>query len=348
MSEDYDYIIVGQGLAGTCLAYSLMQHGMRILVIDESQGHSASKIAAGLFNPITGRNMVLTWQAEKLFSYLPLFYKSLQKLLNRQFFNIIPIYRPFYNVKEQNRWMSEVSDRRYSSFVKAVFDTSQHLEYLEDPFGGMLIKNAGYVNVPTLLHHFNEYLNELGMIKDEVFDIKKLELNSHHVVYKDYTARKVIFCEGPVGVSNYLFKSVGYRPVKGEILLVKAQNIPKWIISKGIFILPGNEELVVGATYDRNDQGWNTTTSAGAWLENKLTNLYHSNYKIVSQRAGIRPTIIDRRPVIGIHPSFSPIGIFNGLGTKGVSLAPYFAEQFVQHLLHGVPLEKEVDVKRFF
>ena len=58
--------------------------------------------------------------------------------------------------------------------------------------------------------------------------------------------------------------------------------------------------------------------------------------------------MVDRRPVIGCHPEEDRVAIFNGLGTKGVSLAPYFSDLFAQHLVENRQLCSEVDVRRFF
>ena len=61
-----DYLIVGMGLAGSALAYFLSKNGKKIALIDNNIDQTSSKIAAGLYNPITGRKMVKTWMAPKM------------------------------------------------------------------------------------------------------------------------------------------------------------------------------------------------------------------------------------------------------------------------------------------
>lgn len=47
-------------------------------------------------------------------------------------------------------------------------------------------------------------------------------------------------------------------------------------------------------------------------------------YNVVEHKAGVRPSVSDRRPVLGPCKDYEQLVVFNGLGTKGVSLAPFF------------------------
>ncbi|MGZ3929944.1 MAG: FAD-dependent oxidoreductase, partial [Bacteroidia bacterium] len=82
-------------------------------------------------------------------------------------------------------------------------------------------------------------------------------------------------------------------------------------------------------------------------LEKKLQHITTEFYEVKDHRAGVRPSVIDRRPVIGAHPQHRNMYVFNGMGTKGVMLAPYFAEQLIRHIYQGTSLIAEVKSSRF-
>ena len=119
------------------------------------------------------------------------------------------------------------------------------------------------------------------------------------------------------------------------------------IYNRGVFVLPqAGNKAIVGATYDREDLSWTPTEKARQVLQARLQRMFKLSYTVQEQWVGIRPATFDRRPLIGLHPQYPQLGIFNGLGTKGVSLAPYLAETFVEHLLSRKPLPPAVRLSR--
>ena len=70
-------------------------------------------------------------------------------------------------------------------------------------------------------------------------------------------------------------------------------------------------------------------------------------YDIVDHIASERPANRERKPFVGLHPIKKNIGIFNGMGTKGCSLAPYYAAELTNHLIHQTPINPLADVQRF-
>ena len=351
MRRDYDYIIVGQGLAGTCLADALRRQGKRVLVIDDSRQQSASMVAGGLYNPITGRNMVLTWMAKELFDYFPVFYGQIEDELGIKLLNDKPIFRPFTSVEELNGWQGKYSEAIYKPYVSEVVTDSNKNPIIKNPFGGLEIKQTGYLNTKSLLSGYRKLLEDDQSYLDEKFDGAKLNLKDENIVYKGHSAGKVIFCEGPAVDSNPWFDQIKIVPLKGEVLTVKTSSPVEKIYNKGIFILPiesKDNTCLVGSTYLRNDLSWSPTVEGRNEIEEKLKQVLNCKFEVVDQRAGVRPTVIDRRPVMGMHPENEKIAIFNGLGTKGVSLAPYFAEHFAGHLTQNRILLSAVNVTRFF
>lgn len=343
-----DYLIVGQGLAGTLLSYHLLKRGKKIKVLDAEHQQTASRAAAGIFNPVTGRVMVKTWKADELFPYLGNCYDELEQLTNAHFLHKINIYRPFSSIREQNEWIPKGDNKEFASYVDYVAEKSVFGQYAHDKFGGIVLKQSGYVDLPLLLETYRNYLKQLGIFEKHNFSDDLLEIYSNHIQYNGYSARKIIFCDGPEGRKNTFFEWLPFRPVKGEVLYVKLAKQLPMIFNRGVFVLPLKEDIYkVGATYDHKELNYLPTAKAKDYLCRKLETLLHIDYEIIGQEAGVRPATKDRRPMVGLHPDHKPLGIFNGFGSKGVSLTPYFANHFAAFLEGEAALDEAIDINRF-
>ncbi|SRR5690606_3927268 len=346
---DRDYIIVGQGLAGSVLALTLMSKGATVMVINQTNPNSSSMVAGGLYNPITGKEMKVTWLAERLFPALHSFYTKAEELTGAIFLHPMPIYRPFLSVQEQNDWMAKSAEPKYSAFVEAIFSTSQYGTHLHDSYGGILLKQGGFLDVPVFLEACKKYLLEQGAYMEDIFQNDDLILGTDQVNYRKITAGRIIYCNGLAVLDSPYFEWLPFRPVKGEILqgaFSKPHNI---IFNRGVFVLPykGNMSKV-GATYNWQDLSNEPTEKARMELLEKLDKLMAIPFDIVEQKTGIRPATKDRRPFVGLHPTQKLLGIFNGFGAKGVSLAPYFAEQLAMCMEQKTAIDHEVNINRCF
>lgn len=344
----YDYIIVGQGLAGSCLAYQLLKKKQRVLVIDAEKEKTSSKIAAGLFNPITGRKMVKTWQADLLFPYLLSFYSELEQVLNTTFLHQRPIYRPFNDTETYNEWMGQSADEDHNNYISDVFPESQ-FDYVDDQHGGIRLNSCGYLDIKLFLQVFKNYLVDREAYQRLKFDPSQLRIENDHVSYQQLNAKKIIFCLGTYENSTF-FDWLPFKLVKGDILSVRfKQPIDEEVVyNKGVFAFKHlNEDFWVGSTYHHEVLDWESSSKAKKEIEDKLQKMLKIGFEIMGQRSGIRPATVDRKPFIGMHPNDDKIGIFNGLGAKGVSLAPYFSEHFCDYLLNKEKLNENADIQRF-
>ena len=346
--KEYDYIIVGQGLAGTCLASELLDRGKTVLVFDSKNLPSSSLVAGGLFNPITGRNMVLTWKANLLFPFLQKFYKRLEEKLGERFLFNMPLYRPFVTNEDLNSWQGKSTEDRYLSFVEFISSNSYHPDYVKNDLGGIMLGQTGYLNTGKLLTKFQSMLREKEILIEEEFLPEKINFNGSFIVYKEYLASKIVLCDGPTGFGNKLVENIRFHPLKGEVLHLKIDYNSNFILNRNAFVLPREGGYIAGSNYDLSGKDWQPTDAARIEISSRIDKILNINYEIVGQRAGLRPTTHDRRPVLGLLPTYPHIGVFNGLGTKGVSLAPYFAHQFANFLTKGTEIDKEVQIGRFF
>lgn len=343
-----DVLVVGQGLAGTALAWSLIRAGKSVLVIDRVNPASASMAAAGLYNPITGPNLALAWDAHRFFPVIEPFYREIEKETGESFLHPMPIYRPFNSAAQQNDWSGRWSDPRYNPFIASFSAFSKGDPVLRDPWGGLTLAGGGFLDLPMMLSCFRSFLAQRGMLLDEHFDAGHLTVGSGNVLYKAHRAERIVFCTGHRLPPGSRFDWLPLKPLKGETLLLKVDADIETIYNRGCFIIPLQKGLCrAGSTYNRNDLSTVPTENGRSEIEKKLNNLISASYDVVGQAVGIRPASVDRRPLLGFHPEFPVLGVFNGLGSRGVSMAPVLSRIMTRNLLQGTPIEMSVKINRF-
>jgi glycine/D-amino acid oxidase-like deaminating enzyme len=343
-----DYLIIGQGICGTFLSYYLQKAGKTIFVVDEAQPFSATKVASGVINPVTGRRVVTTWMIETL---LPFAWEACNSIGNEFAETIIEqkntiSFAPSYQMKETyEKRMSEAG-----SYIKPVADNEAYKQYFNYIFDCYSIEPTYLINLYPLLKGWRIKLAESKSLSDESFDISMLAVHEDHITYKNIIAEKIVFCNG-VNTFNYdYWKNLPYVYNKGQALIVDVPDLPATNIYKygALSLVPWYDGLWwVGSSYENE---FETTEPTHAFLENmgkQLHSILNIPFTVIDHLSSIRPATLERRPFVGLHPQYNVIGIFNGMGTKGCSLAPYFAKQFADHLVYGKPIDALADVKRF-
>lgn len=345
-----DYIIVGQGIAGSLLAYKLLKADKKIIVLNDESLPTSSQVAGGIFNPITGKNLDKTWLADKIFPYLKDFYLSLEKEFNTTFYHETNLYRPFANEEQQKHFMRLTDEYDLGNYIKIISANNTEYSAITNTLGGLHTSFAGWVNVPKMIENFGKHFRSREVYRAEKFVYEALEVSENEVIYKDIEAKRIIFCEGYYASQNPFFNWIPFNPAKGETLLadVEGYNIAE-IVNQGSWIIPlGGGKCRIGSTYVWDKLDWETTESGRALISSKIDKFLLRSYNITNQEAGIRPTTKDRRPFVGNHPLHNNVYVFNGLGTKGVSLAPFFAEEMLCFLEKNKVLMSESNIKRFY
>ena len=264
------------------------------------------------------------------------------------FFHPQSIYRPFRSEREKADYLALTTDPAIQPYIAEAVDNARYSSCINNPFGGLEVTQAGWLDLKEFVRIIKGYFVRKNQYFEGLVEHEDLKIKPDKVVWKDIDFTRVIFCDGVQARDNPLFSWLPHNPVKGQILTAVAETYSvKNIVNQGVFILPVREGLLrIGATYSWHDLDWQTTGEGREFLEKKVQEILRVPYQVVAQQAGIRPSTNDRRPFVGLHPEHPNIGIFGGMGTKGVSLAPYLANQFSRHLLDGEDLEPEANISR--
>ena len=342
-----DYIIVGLGLAGLAACEWLERLGKSFVVIDSNQ-EAASKVAAGLYNPVILKRYTMPWRAIEQFDLAMQFYGGLEEKLGVPILQKLPLQKVFSSVEDQNNWFAASDRVGLNRFVKPRLVKNENQNIIT-PFDFGEVQETGRIDIKKLLEEYRDYLNERNCIISERFDHEKVELHKDGVTYKDHKVNRIIFAEGYGLKNNPYFNTLPLVGNKGEYLLIKAPDLQLTeAVKSSFFIVPlGDNHYKVGATFNWEDKNWKTTDTAKSELIEKLKKLIDCDFEVIDQEAGMRPTTGDRRALIGVHPKHSQLAVLNGLGTRGIMAGPYLSKILINHLVAAATIPEEIDIKRF-
>ena len=369
--KEVDLLVVGQGLAGTWLSYYLQQAGLTFCVIDSLNPDGASLRAAGLINPVTGRRMVTTWMIDELMPFASMSYRAMEKMLRESFSATTKMFEETQVLKEKRIieetrifeetevidffpgvQMLQAFQKRYEedpAYLEPGKDREKYAEWFRYDFGWGSIRPCYLVAVEKLLSAWRSWLKQKDILIESSFDLNMLDRRAGGIHYAGIDARYIIFCDGKSSAANTYFEKLPFAMNKGEGLLVEIKGLPpNRVFKKGMSLVPYRENIFwLGSSYEwefKDDLPSNIfRIHAENWLKHNLK----LPYRVMEHFAALRPATLERRPFVGIHPLYPQIGILNGLGTKGCSLAPYFANQLVNKIKELGAIDPLADIKRF-
>lgn len=343
-----DFLIVGNGLAGISFAEIALQNNKSIFVFDNNSQPS-SRVAGGLYNPVVLKRFSEVWKAKEQIDFAFPLYHNIQSKLDVVFDFEMPILRKLFSIEEQNNWFQAADKPNLAPFLDSKLVTNSY-ESIVSPFHYGKVNHTGYLEISILIEAYSNYLKSLNSFSDDAFVYDEIEFLDGFIQYKNIKARHIIFAEGFGLHANPYFNDLPLDGTKGELLIIKAPKLQLDVVVKSnVFILPiGNDLYKVGATYDWSDKTNKPTEAGKQELVEKLSELISCDFEIIKHFAGVRPTVKDRRPLVGTHPIHSQLHVLNGLGTRGVMLGPYLANQLFQHIENSIPLEKEIDITRCY
>mgnify|MGYP001230362403 FL=1 len=345
-----DYLIIGQGLAGSILSWTLQQHKQSFLIIDNHYQNAASQVGAGLINYISGKRLTLTWEAQTLIPFAKKFYTTIETQLNTSFFKPLTEIRFLMTPEEENYAKKRLKDPKFKPYLSTITSNPT------SPFKQVTINQSSILNIPQFLnalHHNFTKNNQL--IQSQMNWSQLCQTNQgieYHYKNKKIKAKNLILCVGSKLTETPWFSNIHYRLAKGETITIKIpQNQSTQIYNFGKWLIPFNNHWRLGATYEWNELNHTPTLKGKKELLDNLNKAHFlssqiTDTDIINHQAAIRCIVPDNAPIIGTHPHYKHIHVLGGLGSKGVMIAPYYAQQLVNHLLKKDPLPPHVDCKR--
>ncbi len=346
-NQNYDFLILGQGLAGSLLGWNLEQQKQSYLIIDLPNRNSASGVSAGIVNPLIGRSFNLPWNFSVLNAEARSLYQELSSKFASNFLHDKKILRVLNSPKQQEQINQKLQIKEYQEYIGEQIGCYQSLNFKHQAFW---TNKSYWIDITGLVESLRNFFIAQKRLLELNFDYQQLEISIDKISYQNLNFKKVIFAEGYRAINNPFADFLEFRPAKGEILDLKIPDLNlDFILNFGHFLLPlGSDCYRLGATY-----GWSD------WEEELLLNQEHPllvaleeltklPYEIIRQKLGVRPIVAGQKPVIGQHPSYPDLYFLNGLGSKGALLAPYSAKQLINHLLSQEVINPEISTARFY
>jgi glycine/D-amino acid oxidase-like deaminating enzyme len=343
-----DVLIIGQGICGTFLSYYLQKENKTFIVIDDHAADAPSRVAAGIINPVTGRRMVTVWMADTLLPFSWKAYSEIGQELGITAISQKNIIDFFPNPFMRESFLKKMEEN--DPYVHTYPEQNHFNDFFHYEFGCGEIRPAYTAHLETLLPAWRRKLQQDGRLREEHFDHNHLQTGETQVVYKDITADFIIFCDGPGGNENPFFKQLPFAPNKGEALLLEIAGLPPHhIYKKSMTLVPMATPGLfwIGSAYLWDFDHRDPTPAFRKNTELVLREWLRLPYRILDHYAALRPATLERRPFAGLHPVHKKVGLLNGMGTKGCSLAPFFAKELTDHLVYKQPLTPEADIHRF-
>jgi len=343
-----DFLIIGRGLSAAVLMHELHQSGLSFNTIGLPNLSLSSRVAAGIWNPVVFKRMTAGWMAKEFTENMLPFYQACENKTGQKFVTPRSIIRPFNEGQEETLWSKRANDS-LKDFLDPVIYRHDFPKGFIINRGFGLVKQSGNLEVANFID-----ATEL-FFKDQVHHARvvysDIHIETEKVSWQKLTAKNILFCEGHLVQHNPWFNWAPLKPAKGEILHIDCPGIDPGlhIFNKDGFILKLKDTTFkVGATYAWDDFTDQPTELRRAELEEKVRQMTQLPFTVKAHLAGVRPSSLDRRPLIGPHPHYRHVWIFNGLGAKGVLMAPYFAKNFVHFYKQTAPLHPEADIKRYY
>ncbi len=342
-----DYIIVGLGLAGLSFSEELIQNNKSFVVFEDASQLS-SLVAGGMYNPVILKRFTPAWNAHQQMQLALPFYDKLAKRFQQQINTQFLTKKIFTSVADENNWFTACDKPVLSHYMKPKIKRDK-IEGVNTHLGYGELVGTGWINTRILLSKYKEFLKSKNVLIEKSFQYDAVHIDKDAIKYKEITAKKIVFCEGFGMLKNPFFNYLPLNGTKGETLEIHAPNLKiDFQLKSTVFIFPlGNDLYKVGATFNWTDKTSLPTEEGRNELTKKLNKIITVPYTIVGQSAGIRPTVKDRRPLIGTHHSHKNVAVLNGLGTRGVLIAPTVAKALYNHLEKKIPLDTEIDIKRY-
>lgn len=342
--QNVDYIIVGDGYAALFFAHQLILNDKSFIIYSEGK-KSASQISAGIINPVVLKKFTTFWKAQEQIDFLQKTLSEIAEYTGENYLIDAPIHRIFHDENEQKLWLKKSDHTDLNSFLDKKFIP---LNTVKNDFSTGKVNQSARLNVEGFFHGMINFLSHNNNIITEYFDYNILDTSEN--TYKEFKFKHIVFCEGMGVRLNPYFSDIPVNPNKGHHIRVKLSHSLNHniTIKKKHFLFQLNNELYFyGGTYDRDQIHESVDDSAVEQLKNGLSEFYQNEFDVKEVHFGFRPTVKDRRPIIGKHPEINNLYVFNGLGARGILNGCYFSKALFDFIENDIPLHEEISLNRF-
>ncbi len=339
-----DVIIVGQGIAGSLLAHELEKRGKTFVIYDKGHMSSSTAVSSGLINPITGRNYVKSWMIDDFLPVAITIYQEISSKIDTNFVGNKPVIRGIHTPKDENQWHSRLAMDGYGEYISEDYDGPEYDDYLREIFQWGSVKQSCNIHTQDLLSGLRAHYAAIGVLREEPFLYEDIVMSTSALSYQGIVTEHIVFCDGAQVVNNPYFNWLPFRPAKGEVVIVRIPGFPdSHIVKHHKFLVPlGDDIFWIGSTYEWEFKDGSPSAAKRDELVGFLERYLRVSYEVIDHRAAVRPSTKYRRPFVGEHPEHERLLIFNGLGTKGISIGPYWAEYLCGLLYDGVHIHSEL------
>jgi glycine oxidase len=317
-------LIVGQGLAGTALGLELEQAGIDFAIASEGHAAAASRVAAGLVNPVTGQRWVKSARVDELLPVAREAYARWSALLGVELWHPLRLTRLWRDEEERGFVTAKIARGELAPYATDAGLTAR----------GVTLAGAAWVDLPALLAAGARRWREQDRLRERRVEAADVKFCADEVEWGGERFATLVLCGGSDRLVRAWFVGAPFATAKGEILTVSGAGLAgDEGVSRGTWLLGrADGSARVGATYERERDDGEITAGARAQLLSAAELLAGRTLEVREQAAGVRLTLPDRLPIAGRHPACAALGIFGALGSKGSLWAPWLARIWSEHL----------------
>ncbi|MCA9393945.1 MAG: FAD-binding oxidoreductase [Candidatus Omnitrophica bacterium] len=330
-----NYLIIGQGIAGSSLAYHLLKAGARVVIVDHHHHESSSVVSTGILNPLSGKRFALTPGYDQYFAAATEFYADAAKLFSETFFEPMPVVRLLRSKSEGDKLQRKIETGEISDYIFKQYSPGHFQSLLCDDQGAVEIRHGGVCHTSRLMEVLKQYFIRKGCLVNERFYYDEIGFSADGAIYQGEEFDKVIFCEGYKAQFNPWFQHLNFKSIKGEVLRVRMgrRDISRRVLLRGTWLAPSTGDLWAAGGSAATDELDGLPTAAGHdTIMDGLKNIIHTDAEVLHHQAAVRPFLNHQNPIVELHPRFPQMAIFNGLGSKGFLVAPWLAKHFAANL----------------
>lgn len=343
---EFEFLIVGAGIAGCSLALELHRAGKSVYIIDHNNPNTSSRIAAGLVNPIVPKRVILTWEGEHIFPKIAAYYSEIEQYLNTRFYYPMQMLQIHASEAERKLWEQQSEKPIHHDFIVPQSGTLP--DGIISHHGHCEIRHCGRLDTNAFCEAIFEFFKSKNAFESAIFEYDNLvSTSSNKWEYKNLSFDKIVFAEGVGLKQNPWFGYLPLKPATGDILTVKSDSINSHaILKQKHWTIPlKNNTFLAGSNFIHEPKSEN---KAGE-IEDIISGLnkWFGEVELVNADRTARPTVVDRRPFMGEHPKQKGLFVYNGLGTKGCSLITWLTPAMCKYLTHQSSLPEETLIQRF-